>query len=48
MVAKSAEFEKAITDSKNLPKTLSNDELLEVRPVETPRSSYEGRRIEHY
>jgi hypothetical protein len=35
MVAKSAEFEKAITDSRSLPKTLSNDELLEVRPVQS-------------
>jgi acyl-CoA-binding protein len=35
MVAKSPEFEKAITDSGSLPKTLSNDELLEVRPVES-------------
>ena len=42
MVAQSAEFTKAIADSKNLPKTLSNDELLEVRPIETPRSFMEG------
>jgi hypothetical protein len=47
MVAKSAEFEKAITDSKNLPKTLSNDELLEVRPIEIPRFFREGHSIEH-
>jgi len=36
MVAKSAEFEKAIVDSKKLTKTPTNDELLEVRPTEFP------------
>jgi acyl-CoA-binding protein len=33
MVAQSAEFKKAIDDSKKLSKTPSNDELLEVRPT---------------
>jgi acyl-CoA-binding protein len=31
MVAQSAEFKKAIEDSRSLSKTPSNDELLEVR-----------------
>jgi hypothetical protein len=43
----SPEFTKAIADSKTLSKTPSNDELLEVRPVETPCSSCEGLLIEH-
>jgi hypothetical protein len=47
MVAKSAEFEKAIADSKNLPKTLSNDELLEVRPTESP-SAWSRCSINHH
>ena len=42
----SPEFTKAIADSKTLSKTPTNDELLEVRPVEPPRSSCEGRKIE--
>ena len=31
MVVKSAAFEKAVTDSRNLKATPTNDELLEVR-----------------
>jgi acyl-CoA-binding protein len=34
MVAQSAEFKKAIEDSKKLTKTPTNDELLEVRPTD--------------
>lgn len=35
MVAKSPEFEQAVKDSRSLSKTPSNDELLEVRLMES-------------